>query len=167
MKLNKKDYNYLIFTFFFISVLCWFVEIGYSLIARDKFVLPGVWYGPYCPIYGLCFIVLLLVIKRKDNFLLNIIKIFITATIIEYSISFISDKVFSDIIWNYSNKFLNINGRVCLDMSLMFTVLGLFMIYIIEPITDKIYKSFKDYIKYTNIILMIGFILDIIYTLIK
>lgn len=167
MKFIKRNYNYLIFTFFFVSIMCWFLEIGYSLIVRDKFVLPGVWYGPYCPIYGLCFVVLLLVVKKKDNFILNIVKTFIIATVIEYSISFISDKFFNDIIWDYSNRFLNINGRVCLDMSLMFTVLGLIMIYVIEPITDKIYKNFKDYIKYTNIVFAIGFICDVLYTLIK
>ncbi len=135
MKYLKKNYNYLIFSFFLISIICWILEIGYSLVIRNKFVLPGAWYGPYCPIYGLTFLLLLAIFKKEDNILINIIKIALTVTIMEYIISFISDTVFHNIIWDYSNKFLNLNGRICLEMSTIFTLLGTIMMYTLLPIT--------------------------------
>ena len=70
MKTIKRDYNYYLFCFFFTSILCWILEMIYSLLFRNKFVLPGSFYGPYCPIYGSTFVLLLLVFKRKDNILL-------------------------------------------------------------------------------------------------
>ena len=167
MKYLKNNYNYLIFSFFFMSITCWLLEILYSLIARSKFVLPGAWYGPYCPIYGLTFLILLTVFRRKDNIIINALKIIVAATVMEYIISFISGEIFNNVIWDYSNKFLNINGRVCLEMSLIFTILGLVMMYIFEPIVQKIYFRFENYIKYSNIILIIILIVDMTITFMK
>ena len=167
MKYIKKNYNYLLFSFFLFSILFWFLEIGYSLIFRDKFVLPGSWYGPYCPIYGLTFVLLFSIFNHKDGILLNIVKIAITVTSMEYIISYTSEKIFNKLIWNYSNKFLNLNGRICLEMSIIFTITGVIMMYIFVPLTKRIYNKFDYNIKYTNIFLSIVFLLDIIITLIN
>ena len=167
MKFIKRNYNYLLFSFFFMSILAWFLEMGYSLVVRGKFVLPGAWYGPYCPIYGLTFILLLAVFRKKDNIIFNILKVAITVTAMEYVISFISGEIFNNVIWDYSNRFLNLNGRVCLEMSTMFTIMGIIILYIFEPITRRLYIRFRDYIKYINIVLSIFIIIDITITLVK
>ena len=166
MKSNKKEFNYLLFSFFLVSILFWFIEIGYSLIFRSKFVLPGAWYGPYCPIYGLAFALILLVFKKNGNVFLNVLKIAITVTVMEYVISFISEVVWNNIIWDYSDKFLNLNGRICLEMSLTFTIIGILMIYFLEPLIKKLYKKMGKSTKYINIILCIIMIIDMIITLI-
>ena len=165
MKYIKNNYNYLLFSFFLVSIIFWFIEILYSLIFRNSFILPGAWYGPYCPIYGLTFILLLMVFNKNGNIILNIIKIALTVSIMEYVVSFISEKLFNNIIWDYSDKFLNLNGRICLEMSLIFTIAGLIMMYLFAPITEKIYKKHSNIIKYTNIILSIIMIIDIVITL--
>lgn len=166
MENKKKNFNYLLFSFFLVSIFFWFIEILYSLIFRSKFVLPGAWYGPYCPIYGLAFVLILLVFKKNGNFILNVLKIALTVTVTEYILSFISDKVFNRIIWDYSDKFLNLNGRVCLEMSLIFTIAGLLMMYLLVPIIEKIYKKLGKSTKYINIILSIIMIIDMLVTMI-
>ncbi len=167
MKYIKENYNYLLFSFFFISIIAWVLEMGYSLVVRNKFVVPGAWYGPYCPIYGLTFLLLLGVFRKKDNIILNILKIAVTVTVMEYFISFVSGEIFNNVIWDYSNKMVNLNGRVCLEMSTIFTIMGSLMMYIFVPTTKKIYLRFKDYIKYSNIIFSVGMFIDIVITLIK
>ena len=166
MKYIKNNYNYLLFSFFLVSIIFWFIEILYSLIFRNSFVLPGAWYGPYCPIYGLTFILLLMVFNKNGNIILNIIKIALTVSIMEYVVSFISEKLFNNIIWDYSDKFLNLNGRICLEMSLIFTIAGLLMMYLFLPLTEKIYKKLGKSVKYINIILSIIMIIDIVITLV-
>ena len=166
MKSNKKEFNYLLFSFFLVSILFWFIEIGYSLIFRSKFVLPGAWYGPYCPIYGLAFVLILLVFKKNGNVFLNVLKIAITVTVMEYVISFISEVVWNNIIWDYSDKFLNLNGRICLEMSLTFTIIGILMMYFLEPLIKKLYKKMGKSTNYINIILSIIMIIDMMITLI-
>lgn len=167
MKFIKRNYNYLIFSFFLMSIICWFLEMGYSLIVRGKFVLPGAWYGPYCPIYGLTFLILLAIFRRKDNIVINILKIAFSVTIMEYVISFISGEIFNNVIWDYSDKFLNLNGRVCLEMSTIFTIMGLIMMYMLEPIVRRLYIKLGNYVKYVNIVLSIVFVIDMLFTFLK
>lgn len=168
----KHNYNYLLFSFFLLSILAWFAEIAFSLIDRNKFVLPGAWYGPYCPIYGLTFLLLLTVFVKKDKTIFNVMKIAIIVTITEYVISFISDIFFNHIIWDYSNMFMNINGRVCLKMSLLFTIAGIIGMYVFLPFSRKIYKKInktigKNTFTYINIFLSIIMIVDMIVTIVK
>ena len=138
IKFIKRNWDYLILSFFAVSIICWFLEMGYSLIFRSKLVLPGAWLGPYCPIYGIAYVIIVLLIQKKDNIVFNAVKIFITVSIIEYIISYISGDIFNNVIWDYSNRFLNINGRICLEMSLLFMVMGLTIIYIIDPLFRRI-----------------------------
>ena len=37
MKELKRNYEYVIFSFFMMSIICWFLEMLYSLIVRSKF----------------------------------------------------------------------------------------------------------------------------------
>lgn len=161
IKFVKRYFEYLIFSFFSVSICAWLIEIIYSLILRFKFVLPGTLTGPWCPIYGSTFILLLLFVENKDNRIYNFIKIFIIATIIEYISSYISDEIFNNVIWDYSNKFLNINGRVCLEMSLIFAIGGYFLMYYIEPLIRRIYLRLDRKIKVINNIFISVFLLDI------
>ena len=137
----------------------------FSLIYRHKFVLPGSFHGPYCPIYGATFVLLLLIFKRKDNIFINSIKIFFSVTISEYLISYITEKKFHKLIWNYKKLPFNINGRVCLSMSLLFTIMGLLTLYYLEPFLRKLYLKLDKKIDTFTIILLLLFIIDVIYTL--
>ena len=67
---------------------------------------------------------------------------------VEYIASYISGEIFNNVIWDYSEYIFNINGRICLEMSLMFAALGLFIVYFIEPLIYKFYIYFFLYIGY-------------------
>lgn len=161
MKFIKKNWEYVIFSFFFVSISCWFIEILFSLIFRSKLVLPGTLSGPWCPVYGTTFLALLLFVSKKDDRIYNFVKIFVIATIVEYLASYISGEIFNNVIWDYTGRFLNINGRVCLDMSLIFAIMGYLMMYYIEPVLRRIYIMLGDKAKMLDIILVSCFLLDI------
>lgn len=158
----KRNWEYMIFSFFFTSINCWLIEIIYSLIFRFKFVLPGILSGPWCPIYGITFLTILLVVRKKDNCILNFIKILLIASLIEYITSYITEEIFNNVIWDYSDIFLNINGRICLIMSLIFAIFGYITIYYFEPTIRKLYIYLKPHIKTINISLISLFVLDIL-----
>ena len=94
MKNILKEKNYLIFSFFIVSILSWFGELGYSYIIQRKITIPGVLYGPWCPIYGTAFILLFVLLKREKSILKKIIKIFLVVLIVEYLSSFICEYFF-------------------------------------------------------------------------
>ena len=162
IKKFKKEHSYLFFSFFIVSFICWVLELLYSLVFRDAFVLPGVMLGPYLPIYGSTFVLLELCLRKKDNIMNNFLKTGIIAAIMEYVVSFISDTVFNHIIWDYSDSFMNLHGRICLEMTMIFTLLGLSLYYLLDPILRKIYVRFEKGIKVFNKIMIVVFVLDII-----
>lgn len=155
---------YYLFAFFSSSIFCWLLEMFFSFFFRSKFVLPGVLSGPWCPIYGTTCFILLIIFENKDKFMVNFFRIFLAATIVEYIASYLSEKFFNNIIWNYSNFLFNINGRVCLHMSLIFTAMGLSYLYVIEPLQKSGYIKNSKFLNFVTYIFIISFVLDITVT---
>ena len=158
----KEKKGYYAFIFFSVSIFAYFLEILYSLVFRFKLVNPGSLNGPWCPVYGITCVFLILILKKDNNKILNLIKMYFIASIIEYFASFICDKVFHRIVWDYSEFFLNINGRICLVMSLVFTLMSYLMIYYVEPSLNVIYNKNKKMFDRINTILFIIFIIDLL-----
>lgn len=162
LKEVKRDFSYYAFSFFIISAGMWIMEILYSLIIRSKLVNPGVLFGPWCPIYGTGYLFCLIFIRKKDNKVLNFIKIFIVLGLVEYITSYLVEVITNRLVWDYSMYYLNINGRVCLHMSIIFAVIGYTIIYGIEPLMKKLYDRIGPKAKYISCIALILFICDII-----
>lgn len=144
--MNKKISIWRILAYFIIySFLGYIVEtlfalINYNVLESRKSFL----YGPFCGIYGLGAVVLILSLKyfKKNNYTLFLGGFLVGGTL-EYVISYIGEVMFDARWWDYSNRFLNINGRICLLYSLFWGILALILMRIINPQVDK----FIDYIK--------------------
>lgn len=157
-----KKINYYVFLFFVCSIVGWFLEILFSLITREKLVNPGSLSGPWCQIYGIAILIILLIVNKKDNFLITFLKISLIVSIDEYLSSLISEEVFNHKLWNYSSNFLNFQGRICLSMTILFIIGGLIIYYLVIPLLKKTYDKYSRYIKIINPILTCLFILNII-----
>ncbi|MBR1883839.1 MAG: putative ABC transporter permease [Clostridia bacterium] len=110
------------------EVLLHFIKNG-ELVQRR-----GVIYGPFNPVYGFGLLLMVLLLGRvKRNF-----KIFIYGSVIggvfEYMCSFIQEKVFGTYAWDYSDLFLNINGRTTVIYAMFWGVLALGVIKVIVPL---------------------------------
>ncbi len=62
-------------------------------------------------------------------------------TTLEYLASLVMEKAFKSVFWDYSNKPLNIHGRVCLEFAIYWGILGLFLIYILDTTTYVVVDS--------------------------
>ena len=91
--------------------------------------------GPWCPIYGFgaVFISLLLSRHAEDPLAVFGLAILICG-ILEYSASYMLEKILHARWWDYSTKKFNLNGRVCADTLLPFGLLGLLLVYAITPV---------------------------------
>ncbi len=98
----------------------------------------GVIYGPFNPVYGFgaAFITLILCRKKRPIWVT-----FIIATIIGGSMEFLAslfqERMFSAVSWDYSDHFLNINGRTNLLYAAFFGVLGVLLVEYIYPFFSK------------------------------
>lgn len=98
----------------------------------------GVIYGPFNPLYGVGAVLLTYFLLRKP---LSNFKTFLYASLIggglEYIISFLQETFIGTTSWNYSNYFLNINGRTNIPYMLFWGLLGIILIKVIYPFISK------------------------------
>ena len=117
------------------TILGWCIEVLCKLIQFHRFINRGFLVGPWCPIYGFgaVFISLLLSRHAEDPLAVFGLAILICG-ILEYSASYMLEKIFHARWWDYSTKKFNLNGRVCADTLLPFGLLGLLLVYAITPV---------------------------------
>ncbi len=164
--MNFEQY---IFSFFIYSFLGYICEVIYCSICQRKLVNRGYLYMPICPIYGFGAIIIILLMTPifKYWYLVLILGIILTS-LLEYLTSYIMELIFHMRWWDYSKRKYNINGRVCLRNSLMFGALVMIVIYLIHPLVLKLFDIMGiNLIRILNIILIIGIIIDLIFSTIK
>lgn len=141
--------------FFFYSALGWLVESIYCSLAAGKIINRGFLTGPICPIYGTGAVVMTLVLAPlKEYPILVFIVGLIVCDIVEFATSYIMEKLFHARWWDYSNKWLNIQGRICFRHSMYWGIASVLFIYFVHPnIGEKIFSDMPT--KYIYIILAV------------
>lgn len=133
MKFEKVKKYFLLFVMY--SMVGWGMEILLTIVCLRKFVNRGVLIGPYLPIYGVgCLLIILLVERFKDKPLLLVISSMLICSSLEYATSFLLETLFNTRWWDYSNSFMNLNGRICLSTTVLFGILGALIVYVINPV---------------------------------
>lgn len=142
-----KNFYYLFWIFIVGSVAGWIIEGIFTFLRYGELINhSAVVLGPFNFAYGLgaCLLSLLLV-KYKDSNYFKIFGIgFLGGTVLEYIMSWGMELVLGFSAWDYSSKFLNINGRVCLTYSIFWGILAIFWIKFIYPYLMKFIKK-MDY----------------------
>ena len=124
----------LILLFFFYSFIGWIIEIIDIFIETKKLVNRGFLIGPVVPIYGIGgLIILLFLTKYKGDPIVLYFMSVIIAAVLEYTTSYVMEKIFKNRWWDYSHYKFNINGRICLEILALFGILALVGVYIINP----------------------------------
>lgn len=154
-------YKY-IFLFFVYSFIGWILEILLTIITDHKLVNRGFLIGPYLPIYGFgCVFLVLLLDKFKDNLLLLFIITFLTCSLIEYTTSYVLEKIFKLRWWDYKQYKFNLHGRICLETMLPFSIGGVIVIKYATPYLLKIISKLPlKLVAIFELILVIILIID-------
>jgi len=129
-------YNfYKIFLLFLIgSLIGDFYEIVLHFIKHGEFITrSALIYGPFNPIYGLGLVMFVLLLgKLKKAY-----QIFLFGSILggtfEYLCSFIQEKIFGSLSWDYKDLFLNINGRTTVIIAMCWGIMALISVKFIAP----------------------------------
>lgn len=152
----------LIALFLIYSFIGWIVEVSAFLIQDHKFVNRGFLIGPVVPIYGTGGILItILLTKYQSDPIVLFCRAVIVCSILEYLTSYIMEKIFKTRWWDYSNKKFNINGRICLSNLIVFGIMGLVMVYLINPfLIDILNKIDPILLKCVVSILMVLFVID-------
>ena len=147
--------------FIIYSFLGWCMEMVVCYFAIRKWVNRGFLIGPICPIYGWgCLLIILLLKRYLDDPLVLFVMSMVLCSMLEYYTSYLMEKLFKARWWDYSHKKYNINGRICLDNILAFGILGLLMMYFINPFVVKMLEFVST--KVLNIVAIIIFVIFLI-----
>lgn len=153
-----KNILFYFLLFLIYSFLGWIIEVISVGMKEKKFINRGFLMGPYCPIYGFSAVIMIFYLNHyKDNILTVFLLAVIVCSIIEYLVSYIMEKLFSARWWDYSNRKFNLNGRVCLSNAIAFGVLGVILVYYLNPFLNSLLADIKPSI--LNIIAIILFVL--------
>ena len=129
-----------LFSLFIIySFIGWIIEVFWSLFVHKKLVNRGFLIGPYCPIYGIgCLLLIILLNRFKSNVVVLFFMSIVVCSFLEYFTSYLMEKLFKARWWDYSDSKFNINGRICAGTMIPFGVLGVLVVYFLNPFLSKV-----------------------------
>lgn len=166
---RKIDLQEVFYIFIITSIFGWIVEFIFFYFRNQIFVNhSSLVLGPFGLAYGFGGALLtLLLYNEEDSSLIKVFGMsFLSATILEYIMSFGMELVMGFCAWDYSNLPLNINGRVCLLYSFFWGFLGIFWIQCIYPFFKKIIQKWKGKVStYLMYFLLVFLLFDCLLTI--
>ena len=158
----------LILMFFVFSVTGWVWEVIYIAFTEGVVVNRGMLHGPWLPIYGGGGVMILLLLGRFKQ---HPAIVFVLATLLcgtmEYMTGIAVEFFFRCRWWDYSTKFMNLNGRICLEGLMLFGIAGTAAVCKGGPALQSAIMRIDSKIrKALRIALCIIFIIDLVFSLI-
>ena len=142
--------NILLLVIFF-AVCGWIYEVIWTYFDDGVWTNRGYLFGPWLPIYGFGGMLIygifhkqikkpVYIGKLNIRFLLLFVYICLITTVVELAATYIIELFGTPftVLWDYSDHFMNFQGRVCLDASARFGALGLMIIYGALPLYKKL-----------------------------
>ena len=132
-----------------------------------RFINRGFLTGPILPIYGFGVILITLVVGRLTSVESGVMTTFAISLVIcglvEYLTSFVLEKIFHARWWDYSQKPMNLHGRVWIGNLVLFGLAGVAIIHIVNPVLfpalDRIPLNTR---KVTAVVLLAIFAADLV-----
>ncbi|MBQ6546771.1 MAG: putative ABC transporter permease [Bacilli bacterium] len=155
----------LYFLYFIIyAMIGWFLEEIYAYGTKKKITNRGFFIGPYCPIYGIgCILIILLLSSYKEHPAGMFVLAIIICSVLEYITSYLMEKLFKARWWDYSKTKYNIDGRVCADTMIPFGIIACIVIYVLHPaIISVLSKIPSDTLNIITIVILVIFVSDLI-----
>jgi uncharacterized membrane protein len=145
----KYELRMYFFLFMLYSFIGWIYETIIFSLEEGHFINRGFNFGPYIPIYGFGAVIIMIIISRfiaepdkSNKFNIRPLKIFllilILSTFAELIGSYIMEYTLGLVLWDYSNEWMNFQGRISPRTSFIFAAGGTAVFYTIQPLGKKL-----------------------------
>lgn len=143
-----------IFIFFIFSVIGWLIEVSLKSIQFHRFINRGFLVGPYCPIYGLGALLIVMSNEWIGRYDSSNAIIFLNSVLIcgfvEYFVSYFLEKFYHARWWDYTNRPMNLHGRIWIGNLILFGLGGLSIVNIFNPLFLSLFHNLD--LRYREII---------------
>lgn len=114
----------ILWLFFAGSFSGWVLETVMAALKRRRFVNRGLVNGPFCVLYGIVLMVLTVALRELTGIWL-FIGAGILATVAEWIAGHLLEWMYHEKWWDYSEQKWNLDGYICLPMSVLWGLLGM------------------------------------------
>ncbi len=165
--------EYFIF-FMLYSVIGWIYEVFLEVVVyRWGFSNRGVFFGPYCIIYGFGALILIFSLSRLQKKRIYIGKLLVTpllvflgivviTTVVELAGSYIMEFTTGGWLWDYRRFAFNFEGRIALNPSIRFGIGGMIFLYLLQPLFRRLCSKMSERaVRITASVLAVIFLIDI------
>lgn len=142
---TRTDLTTTILNYILLFLVCafigWIWEVLLTLIKTGHLVNRGVLYGPWLPLYGFGGVLMAALLHRFEH---RPLVVFLASTtlcgLLEYFTGWFLETFHHLKWWDYSDLPFNLHGRICLLSVTAFGLCGLLMIYVLKPITFRLFE---------------------------
>ena len=124
--------------FFVYSFAGWLIEVTLKYIQYHRFINRGFFTGPILPIYGSGAALITVAIEYlspfESGYVTTFAISFVLCGLVEYLSSYFMEKRFHARWWDYSQKPMNLNGRVWIGNLALFGLGGVAIVHILNPL---------------------------------
>lgn len=127
----------LLWLFFIYSFLGWVTEVFLKYLQYHRFINRGFLIGPYCPIYGAGAVLITvgrgMLSSFERSWAMSFLIAFVLCGLLEYATSYILEKYFHARWWDYTQKPMNLHGRVWIGNLILFGLGGVAIVEVLNP----------------------------------
>ena len=135
----------LILLFFAYSLLGWCIEVTLKFFQFHRFINRGFLAGPVLPIYGSGAALITLVVgglsRFESGYGTTFALSFLICGTLEYLTSFVMEKRFHARWWDYSQKPMNLHGRIWIGNLVLFGLGGVAVVHLVNPLLYPCFGS--------------------------
>ena len=128
----------LILLFFAYAFIGWCIEVTLKYFQFHRFINRGFLTGPWLPIYGSGAALITIAVNGlsplESSVGTTFVVSFILCGIVEYMTSFVLEKRFHARWWDYSQKPMNLHGRVWIGNLILFGLGGVLIVELFNPL---------------------------------
>ena len=132
----------LILLFFSYAFIGWCIEVTLKYFQFHRFINRGFLTGPWLPIYGSGAVLITIAVKGAAPLESSIGTTFVLSLLLcgllEYLTSYFLEKRFHARWWDYSQKPMNLHGRVWIGNLILFGLGGVLIVNLINPLLERI-----------------------------
>lgn len=128
----------LVLLFFAYALLGWCIEVTLKYFQFHRFINRGFLTGPWLPIYGSGAVLITLAVDGlaplESSVGTTFALSFVLCGTVEYLTSFVMEKRFHARWWDYSQKPMNLHGRVWIGNLILFGLGGVLIVKVLNPV---------------------------------
>lgn len=121
------------------SIIGYLVEMVVAFVQNGHFESrQGLIYGPFAQVYGIGMLTYYFIVPKVKGTTKVFLISMIMGGIVEYICSYVQERFFGTISWDYSNLWFNLNGRTSLLHCTYWGIAGILFVKYVYPQVQKI-----------------------------